>query len=249
MAITFQQTPLRWENAGTEPSKSLKENGYSAGMKPAANTFNYQINNASACLTELQTEVSELDTALNTLNNQAIKGISGNGEIITPDSSKIVHLNAYNIGAAAASHEHSAADITSGTLPVERGGTGATTAAEARKNLDIMHAVCLYENQSGTNGTITLSDDASNYEILDITLKDENYKYSTHRIYDPNGKMCSLCSTASYLGMWFRTSQITISGTSISHDSDWYARTYIRSGAVEITKVQALYIVKIIGYK
>ena len=31
------------------------------------------------------------------------------------------------IGAAAASHTHSAADVTSGTLPVERGGTGVTT--------------------------------------------------------------------------------------------------------------------------
>ena len=31
------------------------------------------------------------------------------------------------IGAAAASHKHSAADVTSGTLPVARGGTGVTT--------------------------------------------------------------------------------------------------------------------------
>lgn len=32
-----------------------------------------------------------------------------------------------SIGAAAASHKHSAADVTSGTLPVARGGTGVTT--------------------------------------------------------------------------------------------------------------------------
>lgn len=34
-------------------------------------------------------------------------------------------------------HKHSAADITSGTLPISRGGTGATTAADARANLGI----------------------------------------------------------------------------------------------------------------
>ena len=34
-------------------------------------------------------------------------------------------------------HKHSAADITSGTLPISRGGTGATTAAAARANLVI----------------------------------------------------------------------------------------------------------------
>lgn len=38
-------------------------------------------------------------------------------------------------GKAAASHKHSAADITSGTLPISRGGTGATTAAAIRTNL------------------------------------------------------------------------------------------------------------------
>ena len=38
-------------------------------------------------------------------------------------------------GKAASSHNHSAANITSGTLPISRGGTGATTAASARSNI------------------------------------------------------------------------------------------------------------------
>ena len=38
------------------------------------------------------------------------------------------------------SHKHGAGDINSGTLPVDRGGTGATTAANARKNLGITPA-------------------------------------------------------------------------------------------------------------
>lgn len=40
-----------------------------------------------------------------------------------------------DIGAAAASHNHSAANITSGTLPITHGGTGSTTAATALTNL------------------------------------------------------------------------------------------------------------------
>lgn len=39
-----------------------------------------------------------------------------------------------NLGAAAASHNHSAANITSGTLAIARGGTGATTASKAVSN-------------------------------------------------------------------------------------------------------------------
>ena len=42
-----------------------------------------------------------------------------------------------NIGAAPTTHSHSASDITSGTLAITRGGTGATTAADALKNLGI----------------------------------------------------------------------------------------------------------------
>ena len=38
-------------------------------------------------------------------------------------------LTPANVGAAAASHKHAAGDITSGTLPVARGGTGATAIA------------------------------------------------------------------------------------------------------------------------
>lgn len=38
---------------------------------------------------------------------------------------------------AASSHNHSASNITSGTLPIERGGTGATTAAGMRSNIGV----------------------------------------------------------------------------------------------------------------
>lgn len=41
---------------------------------------------------------------------------------------------------AKVSHKHSASDVTSGTLPVARGGTGATSAAAARTALGITPA-------------------------------------------------------------------------------------------------------------
>ena len=42
-----------------------------------------------------------------------------------------------NIGGAAASHTHAASDIASGTVPIARGGTGATSASAARTALGI----------------------------------------------------------------------------------------------------------------
>jgi len=46
-----------------------------------------------------------------------------NGKALSAD----ITLSAADVGAAASSHTHGAGDITSGTLPVSRGGTGAGT--------------------------------------------------------------------------------------------------------------------------
>ena len=61
------------------------------------------------------------------------------------------------IGAAAASHNHSAANITSGTLAIARGGTGATTAAAARTALGITPANIGAAASSHTHSYLPLS--------------------------------------------------------------------------------------------
>lgn len=71
-----------------------------------------------------------------------IVGIQKNGTDLTVDSSTrkvniTVPTTAADIGAAASSHNHSASNITSGTLAIARGGTGATDASGARTNLDV----------------------------------------------------------------------------------------------------------------
>lgn len=56
------------------------------------------------------------------------------------------NITPFRIGAAASSHNHSAAEITKGTLSIERGGTGGSTASEACTNLGAAKSV---------NGTYT----------------------------------------------------------------------------------------------
>ena len=53
-----------------------------------------------------------------------------------------------DLGAAAASHNHSADQITSGVLPLERGGLGASTWPEALKNLNAMACLATYYGTS-----------------------------------------------------------------------------------------------------
>ena len=67
-----------------------------------------------------------------------------------------VTLSASDVGAAESSHNHAASNITSGTLPVAQGGTGATSAANARSNLGVAPATadttypnCYYRTVDG----------------------------------------------------------------------------------------------------
>ena len=75
-------------------------------------------------------------------------------------------------GKADTGHKHSAADITSGTLPIARGGTGATTAAAARTALDVPSNATVVKAGNSTYNTPGL--------LLDgVTLIPHVTSYST----------------------------------------------------------------------
>lgn len=63
--MNFNNTLPEWKNTGTEPSDTLKENGFVAGYKPPANIFNWFWNKVIAAITELQTNLSNAQTHLN----------------------------------------------------------------------------------------------------------------------------------------------------------------------------------------
>ena len=84
-----------------------------------------------------------------------------------------------NLGAAAASHNHSTSNITSGTLPIARGGTNATTGAEAcnqigavKKSGDTMSGN-LQIVAAGTDATASSisADTAKFYSVNDANSK------------------------------------------------------------------------------
>lgn len=69
-----------------------------------------------------------------------------------------ISLTASDVGAAASSHNHSAANITSGTLPVARGGTGQTTMAATRSSMGLGNSTgALAVSYGGTGATSAAS--------------------------------------------------------------------------------------------
>lgn len=83
-----------------------------------------------------------------------------------------------NIGAAPASHNHSAANITSGTLPITRGGTGATTAAAARNNLGLGNTTGALPIANGGTGATSAANARTN---LGVTPANIGAAAATHK--------------------------------------------------------------------
>lgn len=87
----------------------------------------------------------------------------------------------------------------------------------------------LYNNTSGSNGTITLSTSAANYNHLRIYyLDNEGNKWnSSVDVYSPNGKYVALGWTvATDTHVWAGGRVVYISGTSISTYSSYYGTTH-----------------------
>lgn len=61
--MNFNNSLPEWKNTGTEPSDSLKNDGFKAGYKPSANVFNWFWSLVSKCITEIQSKLSNEETA------------------------------------------------------------------------------------------------------------------------------------------------------------------------------------------
>lgn len=56
--MNFNNSLPEWNNTGTEPSDSLKNDGFKAGYKPSANVFNWFWSKTGKCIKELQEKLS-----------------------------------------------------------------------------------------------------------------------------------------------------------------------------------------------
>ncbi len=109
----------------------------------------------------------------------------------------------------------------------------------------------LYENSSGSNGTITLSDSAANYNILEIFYRDNNGNdFNSTRVFGPNGKnvYLSCIEAASTPATNIRTSRYAISGTSMTVSSYTYTQIPNKNNP-SVSANNYLYVTKVFGYK
>lgn len=115
------------------------------------------------------------------------------------------------------------------------------------------NAVSLYDNSSGTTGTVTLSETSANFSYLEIfSYKDTASGYWSVKIPSPNGKVAQIGGNyyASNGILQLIGKSVKISGTSITPNEEFY--TNISSSTAGVTAIggqTTVKIMKVVGYR
>ena len=108
----------------------------------------------------------------------------------------------------------------------------------------------LYNNTSGTNGNVTLSQTSANFAYLEIFFGKGEIGMSSVKVQSPNGKKVCL-SQGQFVpnGSVFQniSKMGTISGTNITFSKAGYGNVY--SGGIEAGAENQIYVYRIDGYK
>ena len=100
----------------------------------------------------------------------------------------------------------------------------------------------LYNNTTGTTGTVTLNETAGNFTYLDIFYRNLNNEgHSCVRVYSPNGKSTVLANVEIANGgpTYIKVAKVSISGTSITNNwnREQAGGTYTNGSYVYVTRV------------
>ncbi len=122
--------------------------------------------------------------------------------------------------------------------------------------INTLKPVILYDNLSGTTGTVTLSQSAANFNYLKIFFKDDDNEYGYENIYSPNGKYASLSISTIRQNSEgnIKGKTILINGTNITigvfnNNAERYGELIIGSSNINVQSNNKIYITRVEGYK
>ena len=137
---------------------------------------------------------------------------------------------------------------TQGARYMRRSGDSGATWTVWRR---IYSEATLYNNTSGSNGTITLSESAANFTYLEIFVTDNNgADRASFRVYSPNGKKVgvSLVESAAANSTLIRRSRYAISGTSITPSNGSYVQ-FSNTDVVLGSATNYIKVLRVVGYR
>lgn len=112
--------------------------------------------------------------------------------------------------------------------------------------------VQLYNNTSGSDGTITLAESSENFEYIEIFYSDNNGKIGgSTKVYQPHGKTVSISAVeAGSAVTYFRRTSYTISGTTITPDTATMGYVKIINATASHTSgTNYIKIIRVVGFE
>lgn len=114
------------------------------------------------------------------------------GDVLTKSEAAETYATITTVeGKSDVGHVHSTADLTSGTLPVNRGGTGVTTAAAERERLGLGSTTDALPVANGGTGATTKADARSSLDV--VACSDQSAM---------NASLSSLTAATQIWGIW-----------------------------------------------
>lgn len=124
---------------------------------------------------------------------------------------------------------------------------------EKGKNV-LLKPIILYEHETGSNGSITLNDNVSNYEYVEIYYRNNGKSYDSTKIYQANDKASKLTIEYIYTSANFVYTEnlfksIYIKNNSITVENYGYLQTIDKEINNVNTTDNYIYITRVVGYK
>lgn len=117
--------------------------------------------------------------------------------------------------------------------------------------MEKIEATILYNNSSGSTGTITLSNSAANYSYIEVFYKTNDNLYGSHKVNNPNGKNIIITSSMPKNdsgNCYLKSTQYSISGTKITPQKYSEVGLY-KGGSLKVDgSKNRISIVKILGW-
>lgn len=115
------------------------------------------------------------------------------------------------------------------------------------------NTVVLFDGEA-TNADITLYDDVSNYDYLEVFFRCNSHFYNSMKVYQPNGKQAVLtiieCNDSDKYFMNYKSKNIIISGNTITNQHYGEMNFKLSTKSIDsAARSNSIFITRVIGIK
>ena len=117
---------------------------------------------------------------------------------------------------------------------------------------DIHRCKVLYDNSSGTTGTVTLKESAANFTYLEIFFRNDINQLSSNKFFNCNGKPISLSISTMNLGStytYYQTSIKTVNNTTITTNNSSEIGVNYNKAIISSDLYNGIFITRVVGYR